>query len=395
MQNSQYLHSTIVGLVAMEHFLFKPLVFYFAALVAIVAVTAIGAVLPICLRKVPDAKHVVSVCNIFACGVFLGVAFVHMLPDASEHLSADRIGISYPLSYFLCALCYAVTFVIDRVLANRFAKLLPFIHTHDGSDPPLSYGAIPPESHDNHEKVDEEKGLAIEEPMLVESKSYGAANPTYSVDATRLFAPDLRRTLSESDLLFQSEKLVPHDLDSLKDELASVSGKSASHRRNKHGSGAQRRPTTAVALLVKQMLRPMMIALVLSFHAFLTGMAFGIETVESGVITLIAILFHKWGESFALGLSCLRHGVPKITYATVLTVFCFVTPAGMCTGLLLKFIFADIVIVTGIFESLAAGTFLYVTMVSLQDDWGNHVQFAKCIALFAGFGLMSLVALWV
>ena len=55
--------------------------------------------------------------------------------------------------------------------------------------------------------------------------------------------------------------------------------------------------------------QPYLLALILSIHSFIAGAALGIEkTILASVILFIAIIAHKGGAAFALGISMIRGG---------------------------------------------------------------------------------------
>jgi zinc transporter 1/2/3 len=68
--------------------------------------------------------------------------------------------------------------------------------------------------------------------------------------------------------------------------------------------------------------QPYLLALILSIHSFIAGAALGIEkTILASVVLFIAIIAHKGGAAFALGISMVRGGVIKRRHIKVILLF--------------------------------------------------------------------------
>ncbi|MFN3233891.1 MAG: ZIP family metal transporter [Gammaproteobacteria bacterium] len=135
----------------------------------------------------------------------------------------------------------------------------------------------------------------------------------------------------------------------------------------------------------------------LSIHAFLAGSALGLsEGVSVASLILVAILAHKWAASFALAVHINKSELPISTGMILFGVFALTTPIGVIFGsALLSSLHAHSILIP-IFNSLAAGTFLYLgTLHGL-----NRAAMIRCCNLkqfsmvIIGFLLMALVALW-
>lgn len=82
----------------------------------------------------------------------------------------------------------------------------------------------------------------------------------------------------------------------------------------------------------------------------------------------------------------------------VILLFSVMTPLGIVLGSLLSRGLGSSTgqVVEGVFDSLAAGTFLYIAVLDIIEEEfsipGNELL--KFISIIAGLGLMSLLALW-
>jgi len=144
---------------------------------------------------------------------------------------------------------------------------------------------------------------------------------------------------------------------------------------------------------------PYLLALILSIHSFIAGAALGIEkTILASVVLFVAIIAHKGGAAFALGISMVRGGVIKRRHIKVILLFSIMTPVGIFlgSGLSRAFGSATGVVLEGVFDSLAAGTFIYVAVLDIIEEEfsipGNELL--KFISIIAGLGLMAALAVW-
>lgn len=136
----------------------------------------------------------------------------------------------------------------------------------------------------------------------------------------------------------------------------------------------------------------------LSTHGFLAGVALGLSRALS-VFTLIllAILAHKWAESFALAVQINKSNLAMKTGILLFTVFALMVPIGIIFGAMISQHLGGYPLIAPIFEALAAGTFIYFgTLHGLK----RAVMIEKCCDLrrfgfvIIGFAIMAIVAIW-
>ena len=144
---------------------------------------------------------------------------------------------------------------------------------------------------------------------------------------------------------------------------------------------------------------PYLLAVVLSIHSFIAGVSLGIETtLLATAIIFIAIIAHKGAAAFALGISMRKGGFLKSLHFKVVSLYTVMTPSGIIIGTILLNLFSDSISreLEGVFDSLAAGTFLYVSVLDIIEEEfsisGN--EWLKFSSIIAGFLLMSTLALW-
>ncbi len=142
-----------------------------------------------------------------------------------------------------------------------------------------------------------------------------------------------------------------------------------------------------------------LLAVVLSFHSLLAGLALGAEDSLAGSLAIfIAIMAHKGSAGFALGVSLHRGGLKQATILRAVALFAVSTPLGIILGAALDALLADsaAVLTEAVFDCLAAGTFLYIAVVDIiQEEFFDPAgRWAKFGSLVAGLLTMALLALW-
>ncbi len=142
-----------------------------------------------------------------------------------------------------------------------------------------------------------------------------------------------------------------------------------------------------------------LLAVVLSVHSVIAGVSLGVEaTSAASFALLLAILAHKGSAAFALGNSLSSAQVPGARATRIVTIFAFSTPFGIVLGSVLDHILESRAehLFEATFDSLAAGTFLYVcTMNVLAENFSEPGSALHKVAMAtAGFALMAIVAMW-
>ena len=105
----------------------------------------------------------------------------------------------------------------------------------------------------------------------------------------------------------------------------------------------------------KSSLTPYILLVALSFHGFFEGTALGIQSdSKTTIYLLIAILSHKWAESFTLGISFAKAKTEYHTFVKLILLFSIFTPLGIIVGIFLS---GSSLLIEGIFLALSTGIF--------------------------------------
>jgi len=144
---------------------------------------------------------------------------------------------------------------------------------------------------------------------------------------------------------------------------------------------------------------PYVLMLALSVHSVIAGIALGLEDeLIMAVTILVAVLAHKATASMALAISFIRGNLARPRRNRLLLMFYAMTPVGLLLGTTGAHFLdgVDESMVEGIFDALAAGTFLYIAIVNILSE--EFESGAGRMPLFAmtllGFASMALLAVW-
>ena len=134
--------------------------------------------------------------------------------------------------------------------------------------------------------------------------------------------------------------------------------------------------------------------IVLSLHSLIAGMALGVETHPAqSVAILVAILAHKGSAAFALGLRTANE-----KYWLQLFGFALMTPIGVLLGAAMTATLkgTSSLYFEAVFDSVAAGTFLYVALCEILPGEMSQAKNSAGLAAsaLAGLLLMALLALY-
>ena len=144
---------------------------------------------------------------------------------------------------------------------------------------------------------------------------------------------------------------------------------------------------------------PYVLALVLSVHSVIAGIALGAETAAATTAALfIAIVAHKSVAAFALGVNLHRAAVARARSVGIVALFAAMTPLGIAIGASLGLVLSDrgAQWFEGTFDALAAGTFLYIAVIDIvEDEFAKPQDLAqKFVMVLLGIAIMAVVALW-
>lgn len=135
----------------------------------------------------------------------------------------------------------------------------------------------------------------------------------------------------------------------------------------------------------------------LSFHSLFDGLAIGLQTsLTSFASVFFAISMHKTVFAFSLGIRLAEAGEKLVTHVYVY-VLCFAvaSPLGIAIGLLVEYLATGLPggpIISGLLQSLATGTLMYVTFFEiLPEEFRSRFSFVRTLSLVVGIGLIAFL----
>ncbi len=143
---------------------------------------------------------------------------------------------------------------------------------------------------------------------------------------------------------------------------------------------------------------PYLLALILSIHSVITGIAFGLEQhIVAAAAILIAILAHKTTAAMALGISLNREHIDKQRSRNLMRMFYVTTPIGILLGTWWSGLLQGPsgVIAEALFDALAAGTFFYIAVVDILVEEFKAPRLGWLfLSTILGFSIMAVIAVW-
>ena len=139
-------------------------------------------------------------------------------------------------------------------------------------------------------------------------------------------------------------------------------------------------------------LTPLVLMTALSVHSLFEGIATGMASDTGDLVSLIvAIVLHKWAAAMSLGISMSRSlGDNKVMIISLLTIFSLATPIGIIIGAATM---GQSEITDVIFNSLAAGTFVYIACseVIIEEFSLPNAKFVKMLVFLFGIVLITVI----
>ncbi|XP_069138213.1 zinc transporter ZIP1-like [Argopecten irradians] len=357
------------------------------SILVVFGITFVAGVTPIWLLKIltnrmrnlSRLQYVVSLTNCFAGGVFLGTAILHLIQESMETVEDSFPDLEFPLSGVLIGAGFFVVLVIEHAIG---------ICSKDEGSPFLDHGHDHHSHACNNDRHQLEQDSSARVPLLKETtpifKNYhltSSAKLTGS-DNSGADVPDyhsITRTTTEND-----ESQTPKAIASVEVKVTNSSTVDT--------SGDGRSKTT-------RRIRVVILVIALSIHMIFEGMAIGLQDTTAGMWTLVAALsVHKAVIVFSVGLKLkeiVESNLKIILYIAYLSV---VSPIGIAIGIAVTTSGSGDDFVqdksSGILQSLAAGTFLYVTFFEiLQKELANKYSLLKVFLTLVGFAAMAALKL--
>lgn len=353
--------------------------------------------------------------NAISAGVFLAAGLCHLLPHAvegfaemsedaahghgheEEHASGGHSH-PFPAAYLLALLGMLVTMAIDKWASEQPGSSHSG-HSHSHSHDPHAYeeltlltgSANNNNSNNNSNNMDNHKHdlLDMLEANRAMGGSSGAASMHHNHNSSNILggASSLHGSSSPS----MSASALPSSNPTSSTTILTSSSSSSSTLSSSSSS-----PSSSLA---SSSVFPVVVAILLSFHALVEGAALGVGGSSDDARTvLIAIAAHKFFAAFALGVNLGQAaGLTARARTRALVLFSLASPAGIVLGMVMTS-FAERSArstVAHAMEAVAAGTFIYVGLVEvlLPEFSRPGERLVKAVLVALGVASMSMVSL--
>jgi len=316
------------------------------AFFSFIIVGGVFAILPWGFQRVESRsrKAIITLAECFAGGIFLGTGWIHLLPESAAELATINSG-SVPLANMLSVCGFLIVFLLEKVF---FLTDEQPGHSHHSK--PADNSITPSISTSEIEVVQ----VSLDSPNPRNSASIQDITTT----------PELTRTPARE------------------------------HGGHDHGTAALlNSPSSSGASKIV----PYMLMIVLSIHSIIAGVTLGVAPTTAAMAPLfVAIISHKWTESFALGVSLLHLSDLK-KFIKFVAIYTSMVPSGLLLGAILSVTLegGSAALTTAILNGIASGTFIYIALVDilLEQFTEAHLKFWKF--MFCAFGFMLITLMFV
>ncbi|KAL3997912.1 ZIP Zinc transporter family protein [Acanthocheilonema viteae] len=337
--------------------------------------------------KQRNVSLVLCLLTCFSGGVFFATCFLHLFPELTECLNEMKqeygFSVSYPLAELLSCIGFFLLFFVEEVIL----LLIPGAgHLHGPTGTQMAEGFYE-RNHDAdhccHENVNVDassKTCLSCGPKDEDLSSKGLLCATNSSNRAPVGSqrvnkgPDCGHHVEA--LTLAEPEACERNCDNVKEDPP-ILMKSRPHAHS-HG------------------VRSITFILAISFHSIIEGLAFGVQTDNSQIVTLfISLMVHKIIVAFSVGLQLGRTHAHALGWVCLsMGLFSIMSPFGGFIGTFVQSSQMDTqvkALTILIFQGVAVGTFIYVTFfeVLLHERDNEHPNLLKLIFMLIGFALIG------
>jgi len=327
------------------------IVFQFVIMVSLAVEAAVFGLLPLgTVKKLGAGRdRVLSIANSFAGGIFLSSGFIHLLGDSQDVLNYE-ISSDIPVGLVCSSLGFLAIFFLEKVV---FADA--HVHGHDSDIK---------SSHNTRNEKNESKQKLLEDEDNNNSNGYGTTTPNNNSSRNDNNTPPWTNSLPNGDAMANA------DLETQKNTLRKV--------------------TNPIA--------PYLLLVVLCVHSVVSGVALGVQgSVERSLPIIIAIVTHKWVESFAVGVNLITMNVSKRKIRFLIVGYSLAEPLGMAIGMCVTAVVSNTnitLVIEALAGAIASGTFIYIAAIDIMSEEFSpqkRDKYLKAGVCFTAFALMSML----
>ena len=363
--------------------------FYFKlfSFLIIIIITFSFGLLPLFFANYRQGLIVLNYANPFSGGIFIGIGLFHLLPDASYNFEQyyktpegkKCFFYGFPMSYFIVFLSYSFILYLEKVaFSSEERDLNSDLLTNKEIIEPF----IKKQKEKNEKEIEKIHDDEINDEKLIPPIMYKRKNSYTETINKKDKVKEIANIISN-----QKEKIFELD-----DEYASLIQVKNDKENNNNDkiNEEEKNDKEKEKEKEKNTLTPYVLLMALSLHGIFEGIALGVLNSNSECIVLfIAIIAHKWAESFALGISFYNAGIQNKIFIEMLTIFTFFTPVGILIGMYFS---KSGLLIEGIMLSISSGTFIYVSTseVIVEEFSSKGSKYLKFLFYIMG-GLLTVL----
>lgn len=347
-------------------------------------VTLAFTILPARLKNAQE-KTLKSI-SCFCGGLFLGLCFLHLIPDSLRGFqnvpSLLKLQSSYPMAEF--------TICVGMIIVMTAEKLANVIQQHQKNEK-KNCSASKDCCKESCPRREDERTPLVQNISI----SYMTSGEHGTTDS------EIYEDIDQSSILLFNEEnvegvFIVENNAKMDDQIP---------KENKETDIAQSMKSVSsvksTAESRKRTIRTFCLIIALMIHSVFEGLTVGLQSTTLGLVTLVSLLsFHKCIIGFSLGLSIVNAKQKNFSsHLKQATLFAVASPVGILFGLII--LSSKLALFNGeavvFLTSLATGTFLFITFFEIlaKDLNGNTVRdlvnFVLFLVGFAAFaGITSI-----
>ncbi|EGG22425.1 hypothetical protein DFA_04547 [Cavenderia fasciculata] len=385
-----------------------------------ILISGFPGLIPYALDKYVKIKHskkeyVIGLGNCFVAGIFLSIAFVHLLNESSEKLS--EVNHHIPLAFIMCPVGFVVVFMIEKIF-NCFEGH-NHGHSHGGSKKNKKNKNKKNKKNNNNlleesttiykqqsgssgyiilesSNLDEQKQPKSVSPKFPHSPSYGTFQDI-TIDTSRPPSPFPQ----SPNLSSSSSSSIPTTTITITQDIETPTGDEhlpmikediiitlENDKSTDSSTTSLKGPT------------PIILVFILSIHSIISGFTLGVESNYDIIYPLfIGIISHKWLEAMSLGVSLVRNKSSFYETLKLVSLYSLTEPLGIVLGVAASVSVASTT-ATSLVLAFSSGTFIYIALMDIlvvefnesikQSRLTKLVKLAFCIIGFLGMSALTL-----
>ncbi|XP_066912851.1 zinc transporter ZIP3-like [Clytia hemisphaerica] len=339
-------------------------------------VTFLFTLLPYKLKQMRADKLKIISC--FCGGLFLGLSFLHLIPDTLRGFFGSEILLKLQSKYPFGELVIILGMILV-LSAEKFASLIQINHQEKKT------------KCDGSESCCQEE-CAVQGVPNEKTPLFKQLRKPYVEDQTVEAVPSNEKA-QEAGTTGEADKMDSDDDSSISIEDKKTVLFTQSNQYRKLSTTSNTSMGNKIQLLK---IRTICLVIALMIHSLFEGLTVGLQPNATGVCVLVALLlFHKSLVGFSLGIALVNDKSDLRSFQKKAALFSIASPIGAIIGIIIfsvksSFVSDEVVVVL---TGLSTGTFIYVTFFEIlgkclegdkMEDMIGFVYFVLGFGLFAG-----------